>query len=100
VNTDGQIADLPRDTFFKQGAGGHVLWIVPSLDLVVWRLAGRDDQYDEANTGFALTAEIIKAGESRKDWKSTISRASSEQQIIEKIIESVAPASQSEEFKK
>ena len=89
VNTDGDLADLPRDLFYKQGAGGHVLWIVPSLDLVVWRLAGRDDQYDEANTGIPLLPEIVKSSESRKDWKSSITRAAAERQIISQVIQAV-----------
>jgi CubicO group peptidase (beta-lactamase class C family) len=89
VNTDGQIPELPRDTFFKGGAGGHVLWIIPSLDLVVWRLAGRDDQYDEANTGIPLTAEILNAAEPRKDWKSTMPRNVAERQIISNVVASV-----------
>ena len=62
---------------------------MPSLDLVVWRLAGRDDQYDQANTGLPLLPEIIKAGEARQDWKSTMSRAEAEQAIITKIVASV-----------
>ena len=90
LNADGMMPSLPRDMYFKQGAGGHVLWIVPSLDLVVWRLAGRDDQYDESNTGVPLAPEILKAAESRKGWKPTISRSSAEQEIIRKVIESVA----------
>jgi len=89
VNTDGQLADLPRDLYFKGGAGGHVLWIVPSLDLVVWRLAGRDDQYGEADTGVPLRPEILKGAESRKNWKPTVSRGTAENQVIRKVIESV-----------
>jgi len=89
VNTDGQIPELPRDTFFKQGAGGHVLWIIPSLDLVVWRLAGRDDQYDETNTGIPLLPEILKAAQSRNDWKPTLSRNVAERQIITNVVASV-----------
>jgi CubicO group peptidase (beta-lactamase class C family) len=38
VNTDGQIPKFPRDAFWKSGSGGHVLYVVPSLDLVVWKL--------------------------------------------------------------
>jgi CubicO group peptidase (beta-lactamase class C family) len=89
VNTDGQIPDLPRDTFFKPGAGGHVFWIIPSLDLVVWRLAGRDDQYDEANTGLPLPPKSLKAATLRKDWKPTINGEVGSRQVIRKVIESI-----------
>jgi CubicO group peptidase (beta-lactamase class C family) len=89
LNANGMIPGLPRDMYFKQGAGGHVLWIVPSLDLVVWRLAGRNDQYDEANTGLPLLPEVLKGDESRKGWKATSSRGSAERDIIKKVVESV-----------
>lgn len=96
VNTDGQIPYLPKDTFFKEGAGGHVFWIIPSLDLVVWRWAGRDDQYDQANTGLPLPPEVAKpSSELRPGWKATINRESGTEQVIQKVIESIdnsAPA--------
>jgi len=44
VNTDGQVA-APRDAFFKSGAGGYGIYVVPSLDLVVWKIGGADRQY-------------------------------------------------------
>jgi CubicO group peptidase (beta-lactamase class C family) len=50
VNTGGGIPELPRDAFWKLGSGGHALYVVPSLDLVVWKLGGRDDQDSPANT--------------------------------------------------
>jgi len=46
-NADGHIAGAPRDAFWKSGAGGFCLFIVPSLDLVVYKLGGKDGQYDE-----------------------------------------------------
>jgi len=52
VNTDGGATGLPRDAFWKGGSGGHVFLVVPSLDLVVFKLGGRDEQYAPANTGF------------------------------------------------
>ncbi len=51
VNTDGNFPALPRDTFWKNGSGGHSLLIVPSQALVVFKLGGRDEQYEAANTG-------------------------------------------------
>jgi CubicO group peptidase (beta-lactamase class C family) len=46
VNTDGHVAGAPRDTFYKSGAGGFGLYVVPSLDLVIWKIAGSDRQYE------------------------------------------------------
>lgn len=50
-NADGHIAGAPRDAFFKSGAGGFCLYAVPSLDLVIYKLGGKDNQYDPALTG-------------------------------------------------
>jgi len=51
VNTNGEVPDIPADAYWKAGSGGHCLFVVPSLDLVVWKLGGRDDQYSTSNTG-------------------------------------------------
>lgn len=50
-NADGHVIGAPRDAFFKSGAGGFCLYIVPSLDLVIYKLGGKDGQYDPALTG-------------------------------------------------
>lgn len=50
-NSDGHIAGAPRDAFFKSGAGGFCLYIVPSLDAVIYKLGGKDSQYDPKLTG-------------------------------------------------
>jgi CubicO group peptidase (beta-lactamase class C family) len=46
-NSDGRIAGVPRDAFWKAGSGGHCFYVIPSLDLAVWKLGGRDDQYGQ-----------------------------------------------------
>ena len=50
-NADGHIAGAPKDAFFKSGAGGFCIYIVPSLDLVIYKLGGKDNQYDPSLTG-------------------------------------------------
>ena len=50
-NSDAHVAGAPRDAFFKSGAGGFGVFIVPSLDLVIYKLGGKDSQYDPALTG-------------------------------------------------
>lgn len=50
-NERGQILGVPRDAFYKTGAGGFCLYIVPSLDLVIYKLGGKDGQYDPKLTG-------------------------------------------------
>ncbi len=50
-NADGHVAGAPKDAFWKSGAGGFCLFVVPSLDLVIYKLGGKDGQYDPALTG-------------------------------------------------
>jgi CubicO group peptidase (beta-lactamase class C family) len=50
-NADGHVAGAPRDAFYKSGAGGFGIFVVPSLDLVIYKLGGKDNQYDPALTG-------------------------------------------------
>jgi CubicO group peptidase (beta-lactamase class C family) len=50
-NSDGHVAGAPRDAFYKSGAGGFGIFIVPSLDLVIYKLGGNNGQYDPALTG-------------------------------------------------
>jgi len=49
-NADGHVAGAPRDAFWKSGAGGFCLYVVPSLDLVVYKLGGKTGQYDPTLT--------------------------------------------------
>lgn len=51
VNADGHVPGVPRDAYWKTGSGGHCLYIVPSMKLVVWKLGGRDEQYGVPGTG-------------------------------------------------
>jgi CubicO group peptidase (beta-lactamase class C family) len=50
-NSDGHVPNTPRDAFFKSGAGGFCLYVVPSLDVVIYKLGGKDNQYDPTLTG-------------------------------------------------
>jgi CubicO group peptidase (beta-lactamase class C family) len=50
-NSDGHVAGAPKDAFYKSGAGGFGIFIVPSLDMVIYKLGGNDSQYDPALTG-------------------------------------------------
>jgi len=69
VNGDGHLKGVPRDAFWKAGSGGHCLYVIPSLDVVAWKLGGRDEQYDSANTGLEFTAQ---PGSARPEWKPSV----------------------------
>ena len=66
VNADGHVVGAPRDAFFKSGAGGYGIYIIPSLDMVIYKMAGGTAQYDAANTGLPLT---YRPDTSRDGWK-------------------------------
>lgn len=88
VNTDGHVSGVPKDAFWKTGSGGHVLYIIPSLDIVVFKLAGRDNQYQQNNTGVPLPPESVKGGESRRTWKPTTELDS--MQLLQKVVAATA----------
>jgi hypothetical protein len=41
-NSDGHVAGSPRAAFWKSVAGGFALIIVPSLDLVIYKMGGNN----------------------------------------------------------
>jgi CubicO group peptidase (beta-lactamase class C family) len=60
VNAGGYFEELPHDAFWKGGSGGHALYVVPSLDLVVWKLGGRDGQYMSSDTGIPRHPDTLQ----------------------------------------
>jgi CubicO group peptidase (beta-lactamase class C family) len=66
VNADGHVFGAPRDAFFKSGAGGSAIYIVPSQDLVIYKMSGSDAQFDPSLTGLVETYQVDR---SREQWK-------------------------------
>jgi CubicO group peptidase (beta-lactamase class C family) len=66
INAAGHVAGAPRDTFFKSGGGGFGICVIPSLDLVIYKMAGDDGQYDPKRTGLA---QDYPYDGSRDHWK-------------------------------
>jgi CubicO group peptidase (beta-lactamase class C family) len=66
VNADGHVAGAPKDAYWKSGAGAFCLSVVPSLDLVLYKMGGQDGQYKEELTGIPQTQ---KYDGSRDHWK-------------------------------
>ena len=64
-NADKHVAGAPADAFYKSGAGGFGIFIVPSLDLVIYKMGGNNGQYDPALTGLPQT---FKYDGSREGW--------------------------------
>jgi len=65
-NAGGHVIGAPRDAYFKSGAGGSAIYVVPSLDLVVYKMAGSNQQFDPANTRITPKYAV---DHSRDDWK-------------------------------
>ncbi len=65
-NSDAHVAGAPRDAYYKSGAGGFGIFIVPSLDLVIYKMGGRDNQYDPALTGLP---QDFKYDGARDHWE-------------------------------
>jgi CubicO group peptidase (beta-lactamase class C family) len=65
-NSDAHVPGAPRDAFYKSGAGGFGVFIVPSLDLVIYKLGGNNGQYDPALTGLP---QPEFTDHSRDTWK-------------------------------
>ena len=64
-NADGHVFGAPRDAYFKSGAGGSAIYVVPSLDLVMYKMAASNAQLDPQLTGLPLgyTPDV-----SRDNW--------------------------------
>jgi CubicO group peptidase (beta-lactamase class C family) len=65
-NSDGHVAGAPRDAFYKSGAGGFGIFIVPSLDMVIYKLGGNTGQYNPELAGIPLASP---PDTSRDSWK-------------------------------
>ncbi|HEV3028731.1 MAG TPA: serine hydrolase [Planctomycetota bacterium] len=66
VNADGHVAGAPKDAYWKSGAGGFCVYVVPSLDLVLYKMGGADNAYREDLTRIPQT---LKYDGSRDAWK-------------------------------
>lgn len=66
VNEDGHVKGAPRDAYWKSGAGGFGIYVVPSLDLVIYKLGGNDGAYNPELTGLP---QPLGYDGSRDDWK-------------------------------
>jgi CubicO group peptidase (beta-lactamase class C family) len=64
-NSDGHVIGAPRDAYWKSGAGGFGLMVVPSLDLVIYKMGGNNGQYDPTLTDVPQP----EARTDRDDWK-------------------------------
>ena len=94
INADGHAAGAPKDAFFKSGGGGFGVIVIPSLDMVIYKMAGDDAQYNPARTG--LKQDYPYDG-SRDGWKPATRSQFSDGPIgtddgVRRVLEMVAAA--------
>ena len=86
LNSADETVAAPADAFWMRGAGGFAIYVVPSLDLVVWKMGGRDDQFEEKNTGLP---ELKPYDGSRAGWKRTVDEGASALRALEMIVAAI-----------
>ena len=94
INADGHVAGAPKDAFFKSGGGGFGVIVIPSLDMVIYKMAGDDAQYNPARTGLKQDYPYDGA---RNGWKPAPRSQFSDGPIgtddgVRRVIEMVAAA--------
>jgi CubicO group peptidase (beta-lactamase class C family) len=67
INADGHVAGAPKDMFFKSGGGGFGVVVIPSLDMVIYKMAGDDRQYNPSLTHIPQDYKYYDG--SRDNWK-------------------------------
>ena len=94
------LGDPLREWLARPGATAGIaalaLWVlsqwspfVPSLDLVVWKLAGRDSQYGEADTGVKPDPAAVERAADRQGWQPTLSEREGQQEVLRKVIAAI-----------
>jgi hypothetical protein len=59
-------AGMDAAKLWKAGSGGYSIYVVPSLDMVIYKMGGNGSQYDPGLTRLPVT---YRYGGSRDQWK-------------------------------
>jgi CubicO group peptidase (beta-lactamase class C family) len=86
VNGDGHVTGAPRDAFWKSGAGGYSIYVVPSLDMVIYKMGGSEGQYNPALTGLPV---LYPYDGSRDGWKAQPGVGDSTRKVLEMVVAAV-----------
>jgi len=82
----GDLSGVPADAVWKSGSGGHCFFVIPSLDLVAFKLGGRDGQYNPADTGLPAAPST---SETVPDWKPSLSAEAAERETLRLLASAV-----------
>lgn len=89
VNEDGHVSGVPKDAYWKAGAGGYCMYVVPSLDMVIYKMGGNESQYDPKLTGLPVK---YKYDGSREGWKLDKNKAGdSTARTLQMVVQAVLP---------
>lgn len=86
VNDDGHLKGAPKDAYWKGGAGGYAIYVVPSLDLVVYKMGGNENQYDPALTRLPVRYQYDG---SRESWKAPANMGDAAGKTLEMVIAAI-----------
>ena len=94
VNADHHVAGAPARRVFQVGRRRVRHHVIPSLDMVIYKMAGSDSQYDPALTGIP---QNYKYDGSRDNWKPAAKSQFSDGPIgtddgVRRVLEMVAAA--------
>ncbi len=62
------------------------MYVVPSLDLVIYKMGGHERQYDPALTGLPV---LYKYDGSRSDWKQAPGSENGVRNVLESVVAAV-----------
>jgi CubicO group peptidase (beta-lactamase class C family) len=89
VNEDGHVSGVPKDAYWKAGAGGYCMYVVPSLDMVIYKMGGNESQYDPKLTGLPVK---YKYDGSREGWKLDKNKAGdSTARTLQMVVQAMLP---------
>jgi len=93
VTTGGDLAPgAPRGAFWKGGSGGHCFYVVPPFDLVIYKLGGRDEQYNPALNNVPPPPEGLPPYDgSRELWKQPRPEPDATSDVLRLVTEAFRP---------
>jgi CubicO group peptidase (beta-lactamase class C family) len=91
INAGGAVPDVPPDAFWKVGSGGHCIYVVPSLNLVIFKMGGRDGQFSSNDTGVIRSTPTPRSSSNRAGWKSTYGNVDPYGNLLHLVVAATQP---------
>ena len=68
-----------------------MIYVVPSLDLVIFKMGGRDGQFSPSDTGVILPTPTPKSSPDRAGWKPTFGDVDPQEHLLRLVAAAVRP---------